>query len=110
SILVERFLHNYCVRASRKPIKLSHNAMNQLITYDWPGNVRQLQNIVERLVSLSDSDVVDSIPTAWLIGQSTSKSIEADTQPANSLLSMEQWERHAVVTTLDATDFNITKA
>lgn len=108
--LVEHFLHNYCLRASRKPIKLSNNAMSQLISYDWPGNVRQLQNIVERLVSLSDSDVVDSIPAAWINGNTSPKSNEVDANPTDTLLSMEQWERRAVVTTLEATDFNITRA
>lgn len=35
---------------------ISNDAVNTLISYEWPGNIRQLKNIVERLVILSDKD------------------------------------------------------
>lgn len=39
--------------------RLTNAAMNVLLTYDWPGNVRQLMNICERILVMSDGDLID---------------------------------------------------
>lgn len=44
------------------------DAMRQLEGYDWPGNVWQLQNIVERLANLSDENQIENVPSEWLSG------------------------------------------
>ena len=38
----------------------SDEALKMLLNYDWPGNVRQLKNVVERLVIMADQSVLDS--------------------------------------------------
>ncbi|MCT4597946.1 MAG: sigma 54-interacting transcriptional regulator [Vallitalea sp.] len=63
-ILLEHFFNKIANNLGDKPKIISKNALQKLVNYDWPGNIRELENIVERLVVLSDKDVVgiDSLP------------------------------------------------
>jgi transcriptional regulator with PAS, ATPase and Fis domain len=54
--LTAHFLERH--RAMR-PLRLSPAAADALITYDWPGNVRELERLVERVVALAASDVIE---------------------------------------------------
>ncbi|MBP7147704.1 MAG: sigma-54-dependent Fis family transcriptional regulator [Acidobacteria bacterium] len=52
-VLVEQFLAEFCVEHRREPFTVTVEAMHALVRYDWPGNVRQLRNVVERAVLLA---------------------------------------------------------
>jgi DNA-binding NtrC family response regulator len=54
-LLVQHFLQKFCGEAGRPVITVSQAAMRPLMTYAWPGNVRQLENAMERAVALSGS-------------------------------------------------------
>ncbi|CUU04751.1 two-component system, NtrC family, response regulator [Candidatus Thermokryptus mobilis] len=54
-LLVEHFLKI----AGRDNVKFTSEAMQVLISYDWPGNVRQLENTIYRICTLLDKDIVD---------------------------------------------------
>lgn len=57
-LLVEHFLHKYN-RKTKKSIKsLSKTVMNALADYDWPGNIRELENTIERAVVLARGDEI----------------------------------------------------
>jgi DNA-binding NtrC family response regulator len=62
-LLVAAFLKAACKRAGRQ-IELSSGALEVLLAYDWPGNVRQLENTIERIVLFSRGAVVgrDDLP------------------------------------------------
>lgn len=49
-LLVERFLSEFSVQHHREPKEVSRDAMRLLRLYAWPGNIRQLRNLMERLV------------------------------------------------------------
>lgn len=53
-----------------RPLRLSAAASDALLAYDWPGNVRQLQRVIERAIALSDSAFVEleDLPPALLNG------------------------------------------
>ncbi|MCQ9208484.1 MAG: sigma-54 dependent transcriptional regulator [Omnitrophica bacterium] len=56
--LIEHFLRAYN-QAFRKKIEgLTKDALKNLIDYDWPGNIRELKNVIERLVALKDDGVI----------------------------------------------------
>jgi DNA-binding NtrC family response regulator len=58
-LLAESFLQE-CCRIHQKEAKIiSNRAMELLIQYSWPGNIRELRNLVERLVLLVKSDVIE---------------------------------------------------
>ena len=54
-VLVNMFAQRFANEFSKKPIRLSTSAMEHLILYSWPGNVRQLLNKVQQLTALMDS-------------------------------------------------------
>jgi DNA-binding NtrC family response regulator len=56
-LLVEHFIHSSGVVAKRG-VGVSPEAMSVLVRYDWPGNARELQNVIERALILSDGDVL----------------------------------------------------
>jgi DNA-binding NtrC family response regulator len=63
--LIDFFLTKYRNRTSRN-VRFSDNAINALLEYDYPGNVRELENIIERCVTLSTSDIIekDDLPSS----------------------------------------------
>ena len=52
-ILAKHFLEVACKRFSRSRLHLTANQLRQLQNYDWPGNVREMQNVIERAVITS---------------------------------------------------------
>ena len=38
--------------------QLSGAALNKLLNYDWPGNIRELENVLERAITIADSDLI----------------------------------------------------
>ncbi len=67
-LLVEYFVHRYGKRSGKRIRGISHESSNLLQSYDWPGNIRELQNIIERALIVSDSDIL-SIDERWLSGR-----------------------------------------
>ncbi len=67
-LLVEHFLEKHAAVAGGAKKALSREAMDLLVRYDFPGNVRELENIVQRALVLSRGDLVttDDLPPAVL--------------------------------------------
>lgn len=83
-LLAEHFLARLCV--GRQPGIIPEKTMQLLLRYDWPGNARELRNVLERALILSENDVLsDRTLPKELIG----KGIAADTAPPMSLEAME---------------------
>jgi len=58
-LLVEHFLQKYNKRAKKNITAVTSRATKALQDYDWPGNIRELENTVERAVVLSKTDVIE---------------------------------------------------
>jgi DNA-binding NtrC family response regulator len=59
SLLVEHFLRKYNKRAKKKIHNISSVIKKALMEYDWPGNIRELENTIERAVVLSKGDEIE---------------------------------------------------
>ena len=64
-MLVEYFVKRYAEKAGKQIRKIDLNTLELCQSYPWPGNIRELQNIVERSVILSSGDTF-WIEKAWL--------------------------------------------
>ena len=64
-MLVEYFVHRYATRAGKNIRTIDKKTLRLLQDYDWPGNIRELQNVIERSVILSSSDVF-GVDESWL--------------------------------------------
>jgi len=127
-LLVERFLEQFCKENAKPPRRFTNAAMKLLMDYDWSGNVRELENVVERSVVLStqESMDVDLLPEAIrtreivrgvrlqlaeflppLPGEASGRS----PAPAPSLFEiLEEVERRIIVDMLERTNWNQTEA
>lgn len=59
-IIFKNFL-NIMLSKFNKEVKISEEAINKLEQYNWPGNIRELENITERLVVLSEDEITDEL-------------------------------------------------
>jgi len=71
-MLVEYFVKRYAEKAGKQINKIDKNTLKLCQSYPWPGNIRELQNIVERSVILSNGETF-SVDPAWLSSQPASR-------------------------------------
>jgi PAS domain S-box-containing protein len=64
-MLVEYFVQRYANRAGKNIRSIDQKTIDLLQSYDWPGNIRELQNVIERSIILSSGDVF-SVDELWL--------------------------------------------
>jgi transcriptional regulator with GAF, ATPase, and Fis domain len=76
SLLAEYFIHRYGQRLGKRIRCITKETSRLLQSYDWPGNIRELQNVIERAVILSESDTL-SIDERWLPGRSQGNPLAA---------------------------------
>jgi DNA-binding NtrC family response regulator len=60
TLLVDYFLEETAAELGQRPKKLSKRALAELMEYNWPGNIRELRNLIERLVILTQTPVIDA--------------------------------------------------
>lgn len=76
-ILAEHFLQVYAEKYKRKNMAFSQSAYNQMLNYNWRGNVRELQHVIERAILLSKTgriDVMDIPKSSILPGSGDDRS------------------------------------
>lgn len=58
-ILIQYFLQKYCVENNKPLLNISDDVLDNLTSYNWPGNIREIKNTIERMVILSDGKTID---------------------------------------------------
>ncbi len=104
SSLIEFFMDKYRSRLS-KDVSLSQKAVDALLAYDYPGNVRELENIIERCVTLAAAGVIekDELPATVAGGRQAAGSILLSDVAAAA-------ERRHILRVLNITQGNKTRA
>ena len=92
--LVEHFVEIYAHRMGKQIDHISSEAMSELISYSWPGNIRQLQNFIERSVILSSENVL--CPPSL-------KAASAAEPESQKAVTLEEAERDHIRKTLEHT-------
>jgi formate hydrogenlyase transcriptional activator len=88
-VLVRHFVQQFARRMNRAIESIPADSMNTLQRYDWPGNIRELQNLIERAVILSPGSVL-RVPTEELKSRS-SPVVESDaSHPSQNLADAER--------------------
>ena len=111
-LLITHFLNKYA-RPSEQPKKVSPEAMDRLLGYRWPGNIRQLENAIERaaVTTVGDTINAENLPTQ-VIGAAAEESprFEIDLKhplPFYLQQSTEQIERQYIAKALEKTRGNV---
>jgi formate hydrogenlyase transcriptional activator len=70
-LLVQYLAERYGLKAGKRIKSIEKRTLDLLQGYHWPGNIRELQNVIERAVILCDGDVL-SVDETWLSGEQPS--------------------------------------
>jgi len=109
-LLVEGFLRRYLERSDRGPTKVLPEACAELMQHQWPGNVRQLRNVIEAAAAVAGEDpVVDRLHIIEVLGSAMRVPPPPDTHPSLSEVR-RQAEQHAILDALRLTDGNRERA
>jgi formate hydrogenlyase transcriptional activator len=94
-LLVEYLIDRYAKKAGKKIRKIEKKTLELFQTYKWPGNIRELQNVVERAVILCDGDTF-SVDETWLIQESPREPRPLSAPPTRLLRRDEDQEREMI--------------
>ncbi|MCC9603259.1 sigma-54 dependent transcriptional regulator [Stieleria sp. JC731] len=102
-LLIDHFLTHFCSRHRRDQKSISSDAMRTLCSSSWPGNIRQLRNVIERLVVTIPGDEIAETD----LPRELTRSTEAKSSSALTLAEVtEAAEREAIQESLLANDFH----
>ena len=109
-LLIDYFIENICKTYNYKKFTINDN--NYLLNYDWPGNIRELRNLIERIAILSPGEDNEKIMN--IIKESLSKSIEEDFSVTDTLTvplkeARESFEKKYLISQLKKFSGNISK-
>ncbi len=103
--LIEHFLHNFCEENGKRVKNLSSDALDFLTAYDWPGNIRELKNLMERLAIMVPDTTISFEDVSTLLP------IHGKTRKGNSLKGkVEQYEAELIKESLKLSNGNIAEA
>jgi two-component system response regulator AtoC len=116
-VLVEHFLRRFGTEQSRKGLHFTREALKFLYEYPWPGNVRDLENVVQRAVVMAESDAITekdlplSVQSYGLAGTSQpAGSVFDGADTGKSIQPMETLKEAALRSALEITGGNILEA
>ncbi|MCD4720557.1 MAG: sigma-54 dependent transcriptional regulator [Desulfobacula sp.] len=103
-LLAHHFLNEFRIRMKKPIKKFSSRAMDKLLQSSWPGNIRELKNVVEYSVAMSDSDIISE---DLIILNKADSSLHGVKPMKDAKLD---FERDYLVELLELTQGNVTKA
>lgn len=104
-VLAEYFLADFCTRNNFRAKSIAASAFPMLAAYEWPGNIRELRNTVERMAILTPGEVIDgdAVPIEIRLG--------VETGPRSNLReTREAAERDHILKALEETNWNVSGA
>jgi DNA-binding NtrC family response regulator len=115
-ILVRGFLRHFC-RENQKPLlDLAPDAMDALLAYDWPGNIRELRTAIEHGVVMATGKQITLRDMPAAVRQVTTAKLPGGVSPTEAFgektspLDLHETERRLIAQALAATNGNITAA
>ena len=107
SLLMDHFLRHYAEKNGKTIRGLTSEGRDILLRYDYPGNVRELENIIERAVVLTRSDVIDSTDLPLTVHE---PEIADGERERNLTIAVEALERRMITDALARADGVQTRA
>ena len=91
-------INEFASHSFKDNIKFTQSAINKLCKYSFPGNIRQLKNVVERAILMSDSNIIED------------SDISLPKDKTNEFAALDDIERKQIIETLKLTGGNISRA
>ncbi|UCH07621.1 MAG: sigma-54-dependent Fis family transcriptional regulator [Deltaproteobacteria bacterium] len=113
-LLIDHFLKKFQKEAEKKITAFSPEAMDAMLKYDWPGNVREVENVIKRLTILCDDEVVtvEDLPEHIPHKGRAVRVVEEDFLEKGVTLhdAVEDYEKRLILGALERSDWVKTKA
>jgi DNA-binding NtrC family response regulator len=104
-VLFDFFMGRISKKHNKKRIDFSRDQMDRLMEYDWPGNIRELENYVELVVN------TESVPDIFEVNRGRGDLPMAGTSgPSRRVASLTEIEKEHILFMLEHEDWNISKA
>lgn len=103
-ILTNHFLHKFSIANSRSIDNISSEAMKAIIDYNWPGNIRELQNIIEQAVVICKENEIgiEDLPD-------TMRNVITKTGDETTARTLDEFEKQHITKILNTNLWNISK-
>lgn len=118
-LLATAFIKEFNEKYKRQVVGFSPSAYEQIYNYDWPGNIRQMRNIIERAVLLCRSQeiqaselqldnqlVIKTSTSSYLPSSPINSAIPKPNEADNEATSLDEIERKAILNALNKTNWN----
>ncbi|MCX6179660.1 MAG: sigma-54 dependent transcriptional regulator [Chlorobiales bacterium] len=120
-ILAKHFLDEFSRANNIGPLQFNPEAIKILENYQWPGNIRELRNAVQRSAVTRKGNIIETLQTALIPGSTSASSTEKklpetqeefiphDRNGNNTSFSLEEHERDAIIKAYKASNGNLTR-
>jgi DNA-binding NtrC family response regulator len=115
-ILVRGFLRHFCKENQKPLLELAPDAMDALLTYDWPGNIRELRTAIEHGVVMATGKQITLRELPMAVRQAAPAKLPRGVSPTDAFgekispLDLHETERRLIAQALAATNGNVTAA
>jgi two-component system response regulator PilR (NtrC family) len=104
-LLVEHFIRKYNTEMGKQCVGVSDDVMQLLMSYEWKGNIREMQNVIERAVIFAEDDIINASDIGF-IGSRVSLSEEKESLH----IAVRAYEREHIYRLLNKYDWNKVEA
>jgi len=94
--LTSYFLQIFNKKTGKHIVSVSEKSMNQMMRYTWPGNIRELENVMERNVLMAKSNIIDGIVFPENLLEFSAPAVE----PGQDIVTMIENERNHILMAL----------
>ena len=115
STLVKHFLSSYSIRNYKKEKTIDHLAVKPLLEYHWPGNIRELKNLIERLVimiegdCLTYQDIIDFMPADFSKSKNNNSYLIQNNNDGSLKERIEAFEKHLLINEFEYAKGNVSR-
>ncbi|MHC4061810.1 MAG: AAA-type ATPase lid domain-containing protein, partial [Planctomycetota bacterium] len=101
-LLVEYFMKKYNAEMGKQCIGVSDDVMRMLVSHDWKGNIRELQNVIERAVIFAEDDIIRAAD----IGLIGSRVVALSEENESLQAAVRAYEKEHIYRVLNKYDWN----
>ncbi|MFH1778034.1 MAG: sigma-54 dependent transcriptional regulator [Candidatus Omnitrophota bacterium] len=109
-LLVDHFIKRYSAKMNKKINNISEEALSAMKLYNWPGNIRELENIIERAVILAKEASITINEMPPVISLSDKKKMPYNHQQNTLKKALQEPEKQLILDILEKTNWNRKKA
>jgi transcriptional regulator with PAS, ATPase and Fis domain len=98
-LLIKHFLDMYSKENKKEIMGVTEDVLEKLVNYDWPGNIRELENLIERAVVLTKSKLIsrESLPPFLIAPQEESKAVTPINNELNFKENIQTFQKKAII-------------